>query len=305
MSYYTERHGLRTPIKPTYTVIVEMYYLLFNCCQKYYNHIAWVFPEQCQDGQGCCGVNYKQLNTSLKFEIPGLYRDYSGNIGTPTGNNNIWGDNDESEYDQYALLDYIEYIAKHVKDVTVGNFHSYFGHYHLTLLPTENVFITFQNEINSIFINVGLQYRLTSKKIIERIIEDSMISEETEMQLQQITETGTKDLLKDAITLYKTPDPAARQASVEKIWDTLERLKTYYTKLDKKDSVTKLVNDMAAGKDDFITLFDEEFRTLTKIGNSFRIRHHETSKIDIIDSRHYDYFFNRCLALIALAIQYL
>ncbi|MEK4670674.1 hypothetical protein [Niallia sp. FSL R7-0271] len=62
---------------------------------------------------------------------------------------------------------------------------------------------------------------------------------------------------------------------------------------------------MSNGKSEFITIFDAEFRALTDIGNSFRIRHHETNKIDITDNRHYDYFFNRCLSLIALAIQYL
>ena len=65
------------------------------------------------------------------------------------------------------------------------------------------------------------------------------------------------------------------------------------------------MNDMSGGQDDYITLFDTEFNALTKIGNNFRIRHHETDKIEITDIRYYDYFFNRCLSLIALAIQYL
>jgi len=111
--------------------------------------------------------------------------------------------------------------------------------------------------------------------------------------------------MNDAIALYKTPSPAARQDSVEKIWDALERLKTYYTNVDKKTSATKVVEDMSSGQSDFITMFNTEFKALTDIGNSFRIRHHETNKIDITDNRHYDYFFNRCLSLIALAIQYL
>lgn len=93
-----------------------------------------------------------------------------------------------------------------------------------------------------------------------------------------------KKLLKDAVALYKTPNPAARQDSVEKIWDSLELLKTYYTTLDKKHSSEKIVND---------------------IGNKYRIRHYETNKIDITDTRYYDYLFKRCLSLIALAIQYL
>lgn len=62
---------------------------------------------------------------------------------------------------------------------------------------------------------------------------------------------------------------------------------------------------MANGNQNYIDLFNDEFTTLTKIGNTFRIRHHETNKINITDNRYYDYFFNRCLSLIALAIQYL
>ena len=74
----------------------------------------------------------------------------------------------------------------------------------------------------------------------------------------------------------------------------------------KKDkSAEKIVNDMAAGQAPYVTLFDTEFSALTKIGNDFRIRHHETDKVEITDVRYYDYFFNRCLSLIALAIQYL
>ncbi len=44
---------------------------------------------------------------------------------------------------------------------------------------------------------------------------------------------------------------------------------------------------------------------LTDLGNSFRIRHHETSKIDFTSDNHREYFFNRCLALIVLAIKYI
>ena len=62
---------------------------------------------------------------------------------------------------------------------------------------------------------------------------------------------------------------------------------------------------MACSQDAYKTLFSAEFNELTTIGNKFRIRHHETNKIDIVDIRHYDYFFNRCLSLIDLALQYL
>lgn len=108
-----------------------------------------------------------------------------------------------------------------------------------------------------------------------------------------------------AIQKHRSPYPDDQKDAVEKIWDALERLKTYYADRDKKASVTQIVKDMSGGNEEYISLFNTEFKTLTDIGNHYRIRHHETDKIDITDIRHYDYFFNRCLSLLAAAIQYL
>lgn len=73
--------------------------------------------------------------------------------------------------------------------------------------------------------------------------------------------------------------------------------------VDKKQSIAKLINGMANGDRAFVRIFDEEFKALTTIGNDFCIRHHEINKIDINDDRFFDYFFNRCLSLIVLAIE--
>lgn len=112
-------------------------------------------------------------------------------------------------------------------------------------------------------------------------------------------------MLQEAVALYKAPNPASHKDAVEKLWDAFERLKTYYTNLDKKKSADKIIKDIANGNESIFAMLENEFKTLTDIGNTYRIRHHETDKIDIDDERHYDYFFNRCLSLIALAIQYL
>lgn len=44
MAYYTERHGMRRPVAKTYDITVEKYALLFQCCEKYYDNIAWKYP---------------------------------------------------------------------------------------------------------------------------------------------------------------------------------------------------------------------------------------------------------------------
>lgn len=62
---------------------------------------------------------------------------------------------------------------------------------------------------------------------------------------------------------------------------------------------------MSNNQQEFANLFSKEFSELTLIGKSFGIRHHETTKTDIQDKRHYQYFYKRCLSLISTAIRYL
>lgn len=306
MSYYTERHGMRTPIEKTYTISVKMYALLFGCCEKYYNNLAWKYPEQCGDGCGCCGLDYQKFSDDLSFEIPTLFRDDTGRIAVPRITKNVFEpDTHTDEYDQYALLDYIEFFANNCKDVTVGTFHSYYGHYHLTCSDSKNTVADFRNEINEIFAKTGLLYQLSNNLEIERIVENDTLTPKIEAAFSSVKEKGTRELIQEAVALHKKPYPGCARDATEKLWDALERLKTYYTTLDKKKSVEKIVNDISAGEAAYSTLFSEEFAALTKIGNGFRIRHHETDKVEIRDDRYYDYFFNRCLSLIALAIQYL
>ena len=62
MVYYTERNGMRKPIERTYDISTDKYALLLDCCEKYYNNLAWKFPEQCPDGRGCCGLDASQFS---------------------------------------------------------------------------------------------------------------------------------------------------------------------------------------------------------------------------------------------------
>lgn len=306
MSYYTERHGMRKPIQKTYDISIGMYSTLFNCCERYYDNLAWKFPSCSNLDRLCTGFNRAEFETALKYEIPSLFREKDGYSTTPKIKHSIFSEEaKQDEYDQYALLDYIEFFAINCRDYdSVYNtdeecwclsFSSY----------SNNVFKRFQKEINYLFEKMGLLYSLNNNREIERVPDNEVLTSEIEKQVSEISEKGLRELLQDAIALYKTPSPSARKDSVEKIWDAFERLKTYYTNMDKKASAKTIISDMANHQEEFRKLFNDEFAALTNIGNDFRIRHHETNKIDINDDKYYDYFFNRCLSLIALAIQYL
>ncbi len=163
----------------------------------------------------------------------------------------------------------------------------------------------FQERINASFQKDNVDFRLTDRGLIEFVPSHEVLSTEIIEIGNQIKEPGLKELFDLAVEKHMQPNMQSHKDAVEKIWDVLERLKTYYTDLDKRHSAEKIVSAMANGQSEFSDLFNAEFKALTDIGNNFRIRHHETNKTDISDIRHYDYFFNRCLSLIALAIQYL
>lgn len=144
----------------------------------------------------------------------------------------------------------------------------------------------------------SVAYKLEYGKI-ESILDVSI----NKKDVSSISEKGLRELLMEAESYYKKGN---KQIAVEKIWDAFERLKTYYSpSLNKAQSATKIIDDMSSSDTDFKSMYETEFKALTTIGNNFRIRHHETTKIDITDNRQYDYFYKRCLALVSVAILYL
>lgn len=92
-----------------------------------------------------------------------------------------------------------------------------------------------------------------------------------------------------------------KQEATEKVWDAFERLKTIIQPTNKKQSASKLIELLSVEiKEPF---FENEFKTLTNIGNNYMIRHSEVDKIALTDNPSKDYLFFRMLALIDLAIQ--
>ena len=155
----------------------------------------------------------------------------------------------------------------------------------------------FPDEINLIFQNYGFPFRLAGRKI-----------ESTKLIIKknvEIEEPGLKELFNQAFSLYRSSKIPDKQTAVEKLWDAFERLKTYYEPEDKKSSVSKIIEKISNNNPNYKKLLNDEFAELTTIGNNYRIRHHEMNKINIVDSNYYDYFFQRCFALIDLALKYL
>lgn len=297
---YTERHGIRAPINKTYCISIEMYNLLFDCCQKYKKNLTHIFTLNCHHDftdSDYIAFNENGFINRIKIKIPALYKDEYGRICAPSS---------DDDYDQYALLDYIEFFAQNMKDISERwNNERYRNFQTIECLNTINVLKTFQNEINDILIESGLLYTLTDDKIIERIVENSPLTQEIENQIVDLKEHNLQDLLDEAISLYKSPYPNANKLAVEKIWDALENLKVYFVDSKKKQADQKVSDILSAQNEQVARIFEKELSELGNIGNNYHIRHYNDNQVVVTDNRHYDYFFNRCLSLIGLAIQYL
>ena len=113
----------------------------------------------------------------------------------------------------------------------------------------------------------------------------------------QIDDHEFNKLVEQASQYYKE---ARIDTATEKIWDAFERIKTFYKQYDKKGSITKLIDIVSKNNAEYREMVEEEFTSLTKLGNDFRIRHHETNKKDICCKEHYDYLFHRCIAVLRL-----
>jgi hypothetical protein len=138
---------------------------------------------------------------------------------------------------------------------------------------------------------------------LRRLAETRVIPPVLAQEIGRLPPTGdtTFDgLVREAITQYQDPNPAARQRAAEKLWDAWERLKTL-DDADKKRGSTAML-DRAAQEPAFRAQLETEANTLTKLGNEFQIRHFETSKTAIVDPAQLDYLFHRLFALIQLVL---
>lgn len=138
---------------------------------------------------------------------------------------------------------------------------------------------------------------------LHRLAETRVIPPVLAQDIGRLPSTGNTifdELMREAVTQYQDPNPAARQRAAEKLWDAWERLKTLDDPDKKRGSATML--DCAAQEPALRANLEAEANTLTKLGNDFQIRHFETSKTEIADPAQLDYLFHRLFALIQLVL---
>jgi len=118
-----------------------------------------------------------------------------------------------------------------------------------------------------------------------------------------VFETGDKDLdnlLENAREKFFSTDPDMRKEALDKLWDAWERIKTLEGS-NKKETL-RILFERISQYQDFRDKLNSEAKALTDIGNDYRIRHSEKTKIPIESSLQIDYLFHRLFSMIHLLI---
>ena len=244
------------------------------------------FPEYCPDGRGPYGTDETRFWEAVRSEIPNLAK-----VNDPLENQPALVD----------LMDLIEFCWQRVGKPEPYQFHEFFGHDHLNF-DDDLGRSEFRDAVNLIFRRNGLVYELTEDGEIERIAPAGF----REPLLRTQFHTGEAELdrmLETARRKFMHPAESVRREALEKLWDAWERLKTIEPGKDKASQVTALL-DRAGGPpgSKFRDMLESEAQELTRVGNTFQIRHSETSQESLRASDHVDYLFQRLFSLIRLLL---
>lgn len=262
--------------------------------------LAASFPARCDDSGEICGCDEVALGDGIKSIIPNLGMGLNRLTEPIVSPFDI--DIETQDINTYAVLDLVEYIHHNIKDVRqIGNYHTYFKHYHYCIDDRGTKRKAFQEKINELFERNGLNYTLTDAGQIERVVPLPL-----NLIIHRVVNTKDPELnrlVSDATGKIRLPKLEDRKLALDKLWDAFERSKTYFLedgKVDKRKSVDRVLDKLSGNDANFRLLLNDECLALTKIGNDFQIRHYEKGKIAIENSDEIDYLFYRMFSYINL-----
>ncbi|MDS0527067.1 hypothetical protein NNC19_15340 [Clostridium sp. SHJSY1] len=285
--YFTDReNGVK--VSDTEEIELNVFNAIVGVYIQFQNQLAYNFSEK-DDYNNIVRFNTNRFRDRMLGDIPDFTLNEYGWISSLE---------EGSEFNKYALLDFIEFCWENIKDYKKGSYGLVFYH------DKEKEKSIFQNEVNKIFERNGIVFRLNNDGQIERILPVQL-----DVLVKKYSHTGNdkelNKLIDEAIKYIIKPKFEDRQIAIEKLWDAYERIKTYYGN-NKRESSKNLVKIASEGSEEFESLINEEMvNSLTKIGNDFRIRHHEKNKIKINSVKHIDYLFYRMMSLISFLVAYI
>lgn len=245
------------------------------------NNFAKSFPVPCHDNKGIVGTDEDGLWDSMRGFIPDL----------PGWMKEEWPEDDG------VLFDVLEYAAKIVAKPSNDRFHEFFQHYELEFDERAGQ-ASFRDEVNGLLRRGKTAYEMNEEFSIVR--PGSLIVQEVASGLAPDSDDEKLNAdLRRAVENYRSRDIDTRKGAIDTLWDVFERLKTLDIPGSKKASTQVLIGTVPEVIQEII---NAEMISLTGIGNSFHIRHHETDRSSVPEAA-YDYLFTRMGALLEILLR--
>jgi len=243
------------------------------------------FPAQCPDGNGPCGCDASTFRRVLLAEVPWIE----------------WPMAPGQVPETPVILDLLEFCARSVGEPIQGSYHSFFGHHHLAWDHATGL-EGFVRDVNLLFRRNAVAYALEPDGSARRLLA-APIADTLAWTIFHTGDDETDRLLETARRRFISPAPEDRQDALEKLWDAFERIKSLEPGANKRVQADALLDHAADSGTRFRQMLGEEAVNLTSIGNSFRIRHAETTQEPITSSEHADYLFVRMFAFVRLVLR--
>lgn len=196
------------------------------------------------------------------------------------------------------VFDLIEFSWEVIAESKIETWHDYLRHHHYDYNQKSGRDL-FTSEVNRVFERHGIAFELRDGEVTR--VAPAILHEVLAQTVFNSGDSALDALLETSRNKFLNRNDTVRRESLEQLWDAWERVKT----LDdpRKDRGIRSLLDQASPEPTFRARLDSEGTALTKIGNDFMIRHHESDKVPITDSAHVDYLFHRMFAMIRLLLE--
>jgi hypothetical protein len=281
---FTERHGQTKPrISETLDETTRSGLLALVSARIDEEWFGLSFPAKCGDGYAYAGTDFTSLRERMK------------------GYGVLWPRDVDAQNppDDGQVFDLLEFAYEFIAEAKDPSYHSYMSHSHYSY-DADTGREKFAHDVNRICERNGMAFELTRGEVIR--IAPAVLHESLAATVFKTGDTVLDELLEVSRQKFLNRALGIRRESLEKLWDAWERLKTVEAGASKKASA-KVLLDKAAAEPSFRDTLEMEAKELTRIGNTFMIRHTEIEKVPVVDSAHVDYLFHRMFSIIRLLLK--
>jgi len=199
-----------------------------------------------------------------------------------------------------VILDLLEFCAMAVGEMQKRKWQEFMDHYHVSW-DHEAGLVAFVAEVNRLLARNGIAYEMSTQGKIRRILPDPLAQAIAQARFAT-GDDETDRLLEAARIKILAPKHDDRSDGLEKLWDAFERIKTL-DGTDKKLSAATLLDRTARSGTKLRAAIEEEAMSLTRLGNTHRIRHSETSQEPLETALQIDYLFTRLFAFLHFVLK--